>query len=75
MDNEDLFEVMPVEVELRPHDMPGRPLTRIRCDACGEHVQDGREVRRQGVVLCKACSGNSYYRMEKASLCGERYAK
>jgi len=75
MGDEDLFEVTPVEVQLRPEDMPGRPLTRVRCEACGEHVQDGREVRRQGVVLCKACSGNSYYKMEKASLCGERYAK
>jgi formylmethanofuran dehydrogenase subunit E len=75
MGDEDLFEVMPVEVELRPEDMPGRPLTRVRCEACGEHVQDGREVRRQGVVICKACSGNSYYKMEKASLCVERYAK
>ena len=75
MGDEDLFEVTPVEVQLRPEDMPGRPLTRVRCEACGEHVQDGREVRRQGVVICKACSGNSYYKMEKTSLCGERYAK
>lgn len=75
MDDEDLFEVMPVEVQLSPEDMPGRPLTRVRCDACGEHVQDGREVRRRGVILCKACSGSSYYTVEKSSLCGERYAK
>jgi formylmethanofuran dehydrogenase subunit E len=75
MGDEDLFEVMPVEVQLRPEDMPGRPLTRVRCEACGEHVQDGREVRHQGVVLCKACSGSSYYKMEKAFVCEERYAK
>lgn len=75
MDDQELFEVMPVEVQLRPEDMPGRPLTRVRCEACGEHVQDGREVRRQGVVLCKACSGSGYYTVERNSLCGERYAK
>jgi formylmethanofuran dehydrogenase subunit E len=75
MDDEDLFEVMPVEVELRPEDMPGRPLTRVMCDACGEHVQDGREVRREGIILCKACSGSGYYRMERTFICGERYAK
>lgn len=75
MGDTELFEVMPVEVQLRPEDMPGRPLTRVRCDACGEHVQDGREVRHEGVVLCKACSGSGYYTMERAFLCGERYAK
>jgi len=44
-------------VELRPEDMPGRPLSRIACDDCGEHVQDGREVHRDGEILCKACAG------------------
>ena len=75
MSDEDLFEVMPVRVQLQPEDMPGRPLTRVRCDACGEHVQDGREVLLDGAVLCKACAGNSYYTNEKASCCGERYAE
>ena len=71
MSDEDLFEVMPVQVQLRPEDMPGRPLSRIVCDACGEHVQDGREVRRDGIVLCKTCAGRGYYTPEKASLAVE----
>ena len=75
MSDEDLFEVMPVQVQLRPEDMPGRPLSRIVCDVCGEHVQDGREIRREGTVLCKACAGSSYYTPEKVSLCEERYAE
>jgi formylmethanofuran dehydrogenase subunit E len=66
MSNMDLFKVMPVQVQIRPEDMPGRPLNRVVCDACGEHVQDGREVQRVGTVLCKACAGNSYYGSEKA---------
>jgi formylmethanofuran dehydrogenase subunit E len=70
MSDEDLFEVMPVQAQLRPEDMPGRPLSRVVCDACGEHVQDRREVRRDGTVLCKACAGGGYYTPEK-----ERYAK
>jgi formylmethanofuran dehydrogenase subunit E len=75
MNDEDLFEVMPVQVQLRPEDMPGRPLSRVVCDVCGEHVQDGREVRRDGAVLCKACAGNGYYIQEKSLRCEERYAK
>ena len=75
MSDEELFEVMPVEVQLRPEDMPGRPLSRVVCEACGEHVQDGREVLLDGVVLCKSCAGSSYYTLERASLCEERYAE
>jgi formylmethanofuran dehydrogenase subunit E len=39
MASEDLFEVMlNVKVALRPEDMPGRPLRRVRCTQCGEYV-------------------------------------
>lgn len=61
MAEEDLFDVMQVEVEIRPEDMPGRPLSRVRCASCGEYVQDMREVERDGAVLCKPCAGGGYY--------------
>jgi formylmethanofuran dehydrogenase subunit E len=64
MTDEELFEVLEVEVRLRPEDMPGRPLRRIRCDSCGEHVQDMREVYRGGQVLCKPCANGGYYFMK-----------
>jgi formylmethanofuran dehydrogenase subunit E len=75
MSDEDLFEIMPVQVRLQPKDMPGRPLSRVVCEACGEHVQDGREVLLDGDVLCKSCAGNSYYTLENVSFCAERYAE
>ena len=75
MSDDDLFDVMPVQVTLRPEDMPGRPLARVMCEACGEHVQDRREVRREGAVLCKACAGNGYYTPEGVFFPVERYAK
>jgi len=61
MPDEDLFNVMRVTVKLNPEDMPGRPLQRIRCDACGEHVQDFREISREGRILCRHCAGSGYY--------------
>lgn len=61
MPDEDLFDVMEVTVSVRPEDMPGRPLNRIRCDACGEYVQDMREVSSDGRVLCRPCAGQGYY--------------
>lgn len=61
MSEEDLFDVMDVQVTIPPEDMPGRPVQRIRCDSCGEYVQDMREVYREGKVLCRPCSYPGYY--------------
>ncbi len=61
MDNTELFDVMEVSVNVRPEDMPGRPLQRVQCDACGEHVQDRREVYQDGKVLCAPCAQGGYY--------------
>ncbi|MCL4491900.1 MAG: FmdE family protein [Nitrospirae bacterium] len=67
MPDKELFDLMDVEVELKEEDMPGRPLRRVRCDVCGEHVQDMREVRRNGQVLCRACADEGYYKVISVS--------
>ncbi len=61
MPDADLFAVEEVQVRIRPEDMPGRPLRRVACSSCGEHVQDMREVERGGRVLCKPCAEGRYY--------------
>jgi formylmethanofuran dehydrogenase subunit E len=63
MPDTELFDTFEVEVTLREEDMPGRPLRRVKCDRCGEHVQDMREIVREGTVLCRSCEGDSYYRV------------
>jgi formylmethanofuran dehydrogenase subunit E len=68
MSDGELFEVMEVEVALEPQDMPGRPLRRVRCEGCGEYVQDMRELREGGSVLCRPCSKGGYYKVRKPSL-------
>jgi formylmethanofuran dehydrogenase subunit E len=73
MSDEELFEVAEVIVTVRPEDMPGRPLRRVECEGCGEYVQDGREVQRDGKALCVPCADGGYY--EAPSPClpsGER---
>lgn len=62
MPDEELFDVMEVNVQISPEDMPGRPLRRTKCEVCGEHVQDLREVCRDGKVFCRPCAGSGYYR-------------
>jgi formylmethanofuran dehydrogenase subunit E len=62
MHDNELFDWQEVNVEIPEHDMPGRPLSRVRCDACGEYVQDKREVHSGKRLLCKACAHGAYYR-------------
>jgi formylmethanofuran dehydrogenase subunit E len=60
--DEDLFKVERVEVAVPAEDQPGRPVSRVLCDACGEGVNDRREIVRDGRTLCRACAGDAYYR-------------
>jgi len=61
MANEDLFNLQTVRVALKPEDLPGRPRSRVACAQCGEGVNDGRERRLGGRVLCRSCAGETYY--------------
>lgn len=40
------------------------PGLRAICQGCGEEIMNGREASREGVVLCRACAGPAYYRVE-----------
>ncbi|GIV76058.1 MAG: formylmethanofuran dehydrogenase subunit E [Litorilinea sp.] len=35
---------------------------RVNCARCGEEIINEREVIQQGVILCRSCAGDSYYR-------------
>lgn len=60
--DEDLFVIQEVRVELRPEDLPGKPVRKAVCSACGEKIMDGREVAREGQTYCKPCAaGETYY--------------
>jgi formylmethanofuran dehydrogenase subunit E len=61
MPDTELFEMARVMVNVKPEDMPGRPHGRVRCDRCGEYVQDRREVRADGKTICRSCAGGGYY--------------
>jgi len=61
MPNEELFKIQNVKVSIPNADMPGRPMQRVQCDACGDWVQDCREVMRDGKTLCRPCADGRYY--------------
>jgi formylmethanofuran dehydrogenase subunit E len=62
MPNDDLFTVQWVKVEVGPQEMPGYKGERIVCAQCGEGINFRKEVRRNGVILCRACAGEHYYK-------------
>lgn len=61
MDDSELFTQREVRVKLKPEDLPGRPRSRVVCAQCGEGVNDGRELRVDGRILCRSCAGEGYY--------------
>jgi formylmethanofuran dehydrogenase subunit E len=61
LDDAELFTLQPVRVKVDSNDLPGRPRSRVTCDRCGEGVNDGRERRVDGRILCRSCAGESYY--------------
>jgi formylmethanofuran dehydrogenase subunit E len=65
MPDNELFAVQEVQVAIKPEDLPGKPLRRVKCEACGEYVQDMREIYRNGEVLCLTCAEGGYYTVKK----------
>ena len=59
---DDLFSTQWVKVELPPEEFPGYKGVRIVCAECGEGINFGREVERDGRTLCRSCGGESYYK-------------
>lgn len=57
----EFFSIREVSVDLKPCDLPGKPVESVYCDNCGEDVVDSRQVTRDSRTLCKACAGESYY--------------
>ena len=74
MPAQDLFEEMWVEVDIAPEDLPGYKGERAVCAECGEGIQFKREVARDGVILCRACAGESYYQVVSPAQTGTKTA-
>jgi len=56
-----LFRVQRVSVKIDECDLPGPTRYKARCSRCGQVVRDQREVIENGAVLCKPCTGGSYF--------------
>jgi len=59
-----LFEWQPIQVKLSPEDIPGYRTKRVLCERCGEGIGFSREIRMDGLTLCRACAGEAYWSPE-----------
>ncbi len=59
--DDELFTVERVQINLALQDQPGRPVSRVFCEECGEGVNDRRETIRDGRTLCRSCADGGYY--------------
>ncbi len=59
--DDELFDTRWVRVAIPVEDLPGYKAPRVVCDQCGEGINFGREVLRDGRPICRACAGETYY--------------
>lgn len=64
---EDLFNIQSVCLNVPLAEMISRPAAKTECEMCGEEIINGREVAREGRVVCLSCAGENYYRLEATS--------
>jgi formylmethanofuran dehydrogenase subunit E len=61
MPDVEMFTITEVQLAASIADILSRPGIRVDCDVCGEEIMNEREVKQNGLTLCRACTGNSYY--------------
>jgi formylmethanofuran dehydrogenase subunit E len=68
LEDERLFKIERVRVDLGEFEMPGRPRSRVSCARCLEGINDGREILDgMGRKVCRACAFGSYYRLDSCN--------
>ena len=61
--DEELFNYAWVTVDIKPEELPGKPIVSVTCGQCGEKVMDNRHIEKEGGVFCKSCAYDGYYRL------------
>ncbi len=57
-----MLSITEVELATPVERVISRPGVRANCSLCGEEIMNEREIERNGMLLCRACAGSSYYR-------------
>ncbi|MBI5052412.1 MAG: TraR/DksA C4-type zinc finger protein [Chloroflexi bacterium] len=60
---EEMFTVQPVTLNMPLEKIISRAGRKALCNVCGEEIMNERQILRAGLMLCRACAGESYYRV------------
>ncbi len=63
MPDEEMLMLQDVELITPVEAIVSRPVIRTNCQICGEEIINEREVHQDGLVLCRTCAGDGYYRL------------
>jgi formylmethanofuran dehydrogenase subunit E len=63
MPDDEMFTVIEVQLKTTVETILSRPGVRVNCDLCGEEIMNEREIHHEGLTLCRACTGDSYYHL------------
>jgi len=61
MPDDEMFTITAVQLITSVEAIISRPGVRVNCDVCGEEIMNEREMKQQGLTLCRTCAGDSYF--------------
>ena len=59
--DEEMLTIQEVVLNIPIEKIMSRPGLRVNCDVCGEEIMNEREVRQNGLTLCRPCAHDGYY--------------
>ncbi len=68
MPDAELFSIQEVSLDKPVEAMVSRPEVRVNCALCGEEIINGREVKQEGTILCRACAQGGYYQVQSVEI-------
>jgi formylmethanofuran dehydrogenase subunit E len=68
MPDETMFTIAPVILTTPIEAILSRPGMRVNCDSCGEEIINEREIKENGLTLCRTCAGDSYYQIDLTAI-------
>jgi formylmethanofuran dehydrogenase subunit E len=63
MPDHEMFTVTEVTLTTPIKAIVSRPGLRVNCEVCGEEIMNEREVKQNGLTLCKTCAHGGYYQI------------
>jgi formylmethanofuran dehydrogenase subunit E len=61
MPDDEMFTVNEVRLVTPIEAIVSHPGIRVDCDLCGKEIMNEREIKRDGLTLCRTCAGGGYY--------------